>query len=1177
MDVHTPNFSFPAGGNAESSLGFAVVDFETTGFTRFDRIIEIGVVLLGADLEVEGRWRTLVQPDRGFDNSQVHGITPSDLVEAPTFDQVARRFADVINGRALIAHNAGFERKFMEYEFGRLGVELPDGEWSIDTLKLARALYPGQPASLGHLLAHLGLNNVAAHTALADADATAQVFRHFVLKKGLFPGHAKPLVFTESQLSTVPESDAALLPRADGLFPGDAAESQSAGAGEPSGADTKWLRLLTEHVPSMGDAASDEYISYLVESMVDGRLDVRELSRLHGIAAVNGLGADDIEVLHEHYLRQLIVQAWSDGVVTEQERGRLVRIATELGISSDRVDFLIYSGSELRLHVGDRVTFTGAMVTPREVWEERARKAGLDVGGVIRRSAVVVAADVHTASNKAKKARALGIPIVDEVTFAHALSALVASQNKEQAQDQGRTQNPEQEQARTPQRADQNETGTQRDTSSQREATSRDSSGDFARDFAAVFPWLDSADVDDIREDVMSIARAWIDDHSAAGLGRLSPFMNFGVFPESPEWKRVLDKLGLSGPSVRDTSVRDLFDVKGYGRVRVQKLVVDAVTHAFDEFEASEGEGTGSPTDAVKDAFGQAAEGVRGILGKVFEDADGAVGEADTGSPAIDAEALVDWLAITGDAQALVGGAPDYLPESVRVQSQALGDRVAAVCTRAQHEIQAVMEQDTRFPAIANRRLVRGASLEELGQQCGVTRERIRQLESTLLASLADAGPACEMLRAGLFHRYAPVARLSRIRAEMPALFEVPSGMEASLIKLLVHTGSRGAGVSTAQWRIDGEWFLSHGFEERFSKTVEGSVDEYGVVPLSVLADALDISTELAAEWIGQRTQYRIFEGQVFTRVTSVSDRAVALLSYRGTPMHIDDIAEVMADRNSRAIDGRLALDPRTKRCAPGTWALAEWDMEEWTNIADYIGRRVDEAMEQGLDGASLDEVIAGAVGFGVAESSVRMYAATGEFAVEDGRVRRRSTEEYEPIDTAPEESKGLYWRGDHWALLLTITYDHVRGSGCAIPSGVAGMYGMSYGDEKFLPSRLGEQRIVVKNTNTHMSTISRFVRDMGLEEGERVWVHFGDSFDITRAPAAVPQAEGLAGLVNTFALEGRLGCEGAVEDAEFDAVEVLAALNEALGLPVDAPRRKTVARLRHRREDELAEKVREL
>lgn len=42
--------------------GYAVVDFETTGFAATDRIIEIGTVLLDHNFRVEGAFETLVQP-----------------------------------------------------------------------------------------------------------------------------------------------------------------------------------------------------------------------------------------------------------------------------------------------------------------------------------------------------------------------------------------------------------------------------------------------------------------------------------------------------------------------------------------------------------------------------------------------------------------------------------------------------------------------------------------------------------------------------------------------------------------------------------------------------------------------------------------------------------------------------------------------------------------------------------------------------------------------------------------------------------------------------------------------------------------------------------------------------------------------------------------------------------
>ncbi|MFW9253341.1 sigma factor-like helix-turn-helix DNA-binding protein [Corynebacterium amycolatum] len=763
---------------------------------------------------------------------------------------------------------------------------------------------------------------------------------------------------------------------------------------------------------------------------------------------------------------------------------------------------------------------------------------------------VLVAADVNTQSGKAKKARALGIPIVDEVTFAHALAELNAAKKH----------------------------STEQNPADSEESTGSDLLSEL-RDLTTIFPWLTDRDFSGIGEDVLGIAQAWIKDHQTSGLTGLSPYMNFLAFPESPEWQRVLAKLGLTEPEVKDTSlrnrlireltVRDLQDLKGYGRVRVQKLVADAVTHAFDEFEAGGVTADHTANHTADDTANNPFDNT----------SDFGISWDDTTTP--ETSVLLDWLAITGASNRILDQAEDkaYVPEAVREQVASLNDRITDILTGAEREIQHIADQDERFPVILNRRLPDGATLAELGQQFGVSRERVRQLENALLAALADAGPNCEILRTGLFHRYAPLALISQLRNDMPGLFTVPDGMSAPLLNLINLTGTAGAAVPQAQWSIDGEWFIATGFEDKFTTAVEQLTDDFGIAPLSELAATLGLPEEIVREWIAQRTMYKIFEGHLFTKVTSVSDRAVALLAHRGKPMHIDDIAAVITDRNSRGIDGRLALDPRTKRCAPGTWALAQWELEEWTTIADYISRRIDDAVTQGQDGVLLDDVIAGATAFGVSENSVRTFAAGGEFVVEDGYVRKRSDEEMEPIDATPEESRNLYLRDGQWCLLLTINRDHMRGSGSAIPAGIAGMYGLGYGEEKLLPSRLGDQRIAVGRTNTSMSTISRFVNDMQLAEGERVWVHFGDTFDITRAPAENPDAEGLAALVNAFGLDEEFAAEHAAEGnaAELDVDAVLAAINRQLGLPADAPRRKTVSRLRHRRDDELADTIQAL
>lgn len=64
--------------------GFAVVDVETSGLSQWDRVIEIGLVLLDPQFQVQGEWQTLVWSKR-VGSTEHHGLTREDLEDAPTF------------------------------------------------------------------------------------------------------------------------------------------------------------------------------------------------------------------------------------------------------------------------------------------------------------------------------------------------------------------------------------------------------------------------------------------------------------------------------------------------------------------------------------------------------------------------------------------------------------------------------------------------------------------------------------------------------------------------------------------------------------------------------------------------------------------------------------------------------------------------------------------------------------------------------------------------------------------------------------------------------------------------------------------------------------------------------------------------------------------------------------
>ena len=63
-----------------------MVDVETTGlYPSTDRIVEVAVVHLDANAEITGQFCTLINPGRDVGPTQYHGITATDVHNAPTF------------------------------------------------------------------------------------------------------------------------------------------------------------------------------------------------------------------------------------------------------------------------------------------------------------------------------------------------------------------------------------------------------------------------------------------------------------------------------------------------------------------------------------------------------------------------------------------------------------------------------------------------------------------------------------------------------------------------------------------------------------------------------------------------------------------------------------------------------------------------------------------------------------------------------------------------------------------------------------------------------------------------------------------------------------------------------------------------------------------------------------
>lgn len=160
-----------------------VLDTETTGFDydKGDRIVEIGCIEM-IDREItDNHFHVYINPERSMpiEAFNVHGLGDEFLRDKPLFAEVGQSFLDYIDGAELIIHNAGFDVPFLNYELAQIGLP-PVTERSevIDTLRMAREIYPSQRNTLDALCRRLNVDNSGRelHGALLDSELLAQVY-----------------------------------------------------------------------------------------------------------------------------------------------------------------------------------------------------------------------------------------------------------------------------------------------------------------------------------------------------------------------------------------------------------------------------------------------------------------------------------------------------------------------------------------------------------------------------------------------------------------------------------------------------------------------------------------------------------------------------------------------------------------------------------------------------------------------------------------------------------------------------------------------------------------------------------------------------------------------------------------------------------------------------------------
>lgn len=160
-----------------------IFDTETTGFDPLtgDRLIEIGLVEMVDKVLTGEHYHQYVNPEREVPESavKIHGITTEFLRDKPVFSDIMDEFLDYVGSDSiLVAHNAEFDMRFINWELENAGRPIIHPKRFLDTLAIARNKFPGAANSLDALCKRFGVSNThrTLHGALLDAEILADVY-----------------------------------------------------------------------------------------------------------------------------------------------------------------------------------------------------------------------------------------------------------------------------------------------------------------------------------------------------------------------------------------------------------------------------------------------------------------------------------------------------------------------------------------------------------------------------------------------------------------------------------------------------------------------------------------------------------------------------------------------------------------------------------------------------------------------------------------------------------------------------------------------------------------------------------------------------------------------------------------------------------------------------------------
>lgn len=386
-------------------------------------------------------------------------------------------------------------------------------------------------------------------------------------------------------------------------------------------------------------------------------------------------------------------------------------------------------------------------------------------------------------------------------------------------------------------------------------------------------------------------------------------------------------------------------------------------------------------------------------------------------------------------------------------------------------------------------------NLQELGDIHGLSRERIRQLENNakkIYAETVKNDSRLQYLVQYLETKVKPLELISNIITKFPNVSMYPNLRDISDLEIVL-------GFEPSFHVFNG-LFSRIGRDELEKSIIRISKSNAQVGLLSESAFIELLETEIgngkvAFEFGAKNQLFESRSGFVIPVRTGLTELAALTLSARGEPMSFQELTEIVVnERSERSFRNALFSDPRFIRTSLTDWALAEWDVDEYTNIKDEILEVLDE-----LETISMDDLVDLLTSkYGVSASSVSAYASTWPFQNINGVVSKSDSSQVSYGRPMPNQKELLNIHGD---LLIRLRFgpEQERGSGSNVSKAVAAFLGLNHGDVKEFnfPTRDMSLRVSYVGLQPSLGSVRDLALAVGAEPGDNLFISLGEKNEI--------------------------------------------------------------------------------